>query len=107
ETVDIRVVAATHRDLPQMITEGKFREDLYYRLNVLNIHLPPLRERDEDVVVIARYILRREAEAMRSSIQGFTPEALATIRAYRWPGNVRQLENRIKKALVLADGPLL
>jgi transcriptional regulator with PAS, ATPase and Fis domain len=107
EAVDIWIVAATHRDLPQMIAEGKFREDLYYRLNVLNLHLPPLRERDEDTVVIARYVLKREIEAMRSKVQGFTPEALAAIRAYRWPGNVRQLENRIKKALVLADGPLI
>ncbi|NLY94500.1 MAG: sigma-54-dependent Fis family transcriptional regulator, partial [Myxococcales bacterium] len=107
EAVDIRIVAATHRDLPQRIREGQFREDLYYRLNVVNIHLPPLRERGEDVVMVARYILKREAEALRSPIQGFTPDAIAAIRAYRWPGNVRQLENRIKKALVLSDGPLI
>jgi transcriptional regulator with GAF, ATPase, and Fis domain len=107
ENVDIRIVAATHRDLPQRIADGQFREDLYYRLNVVNLHLPPLRERGEDTVVIARYMLRREADAMRSTIQGFTPDALAAIRAHRWPGNVRQLENRIKKALVLSDGPLV
>jgi DNA-binding NtrC family response regulator len=101
------VVAATHRDLPRMIAEGTFREDLYYRLNVVNLHLPALRERGEDVVVIARYVLRREADAMHSPIRGFTPDALAAIRAHRWPGNVRQLENRIKKALVLSDGPLI
>jgi DNA-binding NtrC family response regulator len=107
ETVDIRVVAATHRDLPQMILDGHFREDLYYRLNVVNLHLPPLRERGEDTIVIARFLLKREAEAMSSSLQGFTPDALAAIRAHRWPGNVRQLENRIKKAIVLTDGPLI
>ena len=107
EAVDIRVVAATHRDLPKMIEEGSFREDLYYRLNVVNLHLPPLRERGEDTVVIARYLLKRESETLNPGITGFTPEAIAAIRAYRWPGNVRQLENRLKKALVLSDGPLI
>ena len=107
EPVDIRIVAATHRDLPKMIEEGTFREDLYYRLNVVNLHLPPLRERGEDTVVIARYLLKREAETLNPAITGFTPEAIAAIRAYRWPGNVRQLENRLKKALVLSDGPLI
>src|SRR5690554_3923750 len=107
EAVDIRVVAATHRNLPKMIEEGSFREDLYYRLNVVNLHLPPLRERGEDTVVIARYLLKRESETLNPGITGFTPEAIAAIRAYRWPGNVRQLENRLKKALVLSDGPLI
>ena len=103
EHVDIRVVAATHRDLKKMVEEGSFREDLYYRLNVVQLHLPPLRDRGEDVVVIATYLLRKYAEEYASKVNGFTKKGLAALRKYGWPGNVRQLENRIKRALVLAE----
>jgi transcriptional regulator with GAF, ATPase, and Fis domain len=104
EAVDIRVVAATHRNLEQMVKEGTFREDLYYRLNVVQIHLPPLRERGEDVVVIANYLLKKYTDEQKLTIKGFSPKALVAMRRYPWPGNVRQLENRLKRAVVLCDG---
>ncbi len=107
ESVDIRIVAATNRDLAQGIREGTFREDLFYRLNVVNLHLPPLRERGEDVIVIAKFLLKRYAQEFDSKVKGFTPQALAVMRAYEWPGNIRQLENRIKKAIVLSDKTLI
>jgi transcriptional regulator with PAS, ATPase and Fis domain len=107
EAVDIRIIAATNRNLEEAIAEGAFREDLFYRLNVVNIHLPPLRERDEDIMVIARYILQREAEGYGINVRGFSPNAAIAIRKHNWPGNIRQLENHIKKAVVLADKPML
>ena len=107
EKVDIRVVAATNRILEEEIKGGRFREDLYYRLNVVNIWLPPLRDRGDDVLIIAKALLSKYAEELHSPVQGFTPQALASIRKNNWPGNIRQLENRIKKALVLCDKTLL
>jgi transcriptional regulator with GAF, ATPase, and Fis domain len=107
EKVDIRVVAATNRVLEDEIREGRFREDLYYRLNVVTLFLPPLRERGDDVLIIAKALLSKHAEEMRSHVQGFTPQALAAIKKFNWPGNIRQLENRLKKALVLCDRTLL
>jgi len=107
EKVDIRVLAATHRDLETMVKATSFREDLYYRLNVVNLHLPPLRERGEDVIVIAKVLLARFAAEMSSKVRGFTPSALTAMRRHPFPGNIRELENRLKKAIVLADGPLL
>jgi transcriptional regulator with GAF, ATPase, and Fis domain len=107
ERVDIRVIAATNRDLEEEIRKGTFREDLYYRLNVVNIYLPPLRERADDVVVIAKLLLQKYAQELGSQVRGFTPNALIAIKKYDWPGNVRQLENRIKKALVLCDKSLI
>jgi transcriptional regulator with GAF, ATPase, and Fis domain len=107
ERVDIRVLAATNRHLEREIREGRFREDLYYRLNVVEIGLPPLRERGEDLVLIARYLLAREVREQGRAITGFSRACVAALRAYGWPGNVRQLENRVKKAVVLAEGPLV
>jgi len=107
EKVDIRIVAATNRVLEEEIKRGSFREDLYYRLNVVNIFLPPLRERGDDVVVLAKALLSKHAEELRSQVQGFTPQALAAIRKHNWPGNIRQLENRIKKALVMCERSVL
>ncbi|MBZ0116109.1 MAG: sigma-54 dependent transcriptional regulator, partial [Sandaracinaceae bacterium] len=107
ERVDIRVIAATNRDLEEEIKRGGFREDLYYRLNVVNIHLPPLRERGDDVVVLAKYLLSRFSEEFGAKVKGFTPNALVAIKKYDWPGNVRQLENRLKKAIVLCDKTLV
>ena len=101
------MLAATNRVLEEEIKAGRFREDLYYRLNVVNIFLPPLRERGDDVLVIAKALLSKYAAEMSSSVQGFTPPALAAIKKFPWPGNIRQLENRIKKALVLCDRNLL
>ena len=107
EKVDIRVVAATNRVLEEEIRAGRFREDLYYRLNVVNIYLPALRERGDDVLIIARALLSQHALELNPRVQGLTPQALAGIKKNSWPGNVRQLENRIKKALVLCDKTLL
>ncbi|HZY02318.1 MAG TPA: sigma 54-interacting transcriptional regulator [Anaeromyxobacteraceae bacterium] len=107
EPVDIRVVAATNKVLEEEIARGAFREDLYYRLNVVSIHLPPLRERGDDVAVIARYFLQRYAREYASRARSFAPAALVAMRKYRWPGNIRELENRVKKAVVLAEGPLV
>lgn len=107
EKVDIRIVAATNRDLEQEMKKGNFREDLFYRLNVINIRLPALRDRGDDVQVIAKYILAKYAAEYQSEVKGFTPNALIAIRKYGWPGNVRQLENRIKKAIVMTDKTLV
>jgi len=107
ESVDIRVVAATNRELETEIKQGNFREDLFYRLNVVNLHLPPLRERGDDVVVIAKFLLGKYAREYEANVKGFTPGALEAMQRYDWPGNVRQLENRIKKAVVLADKTLV
>ncbi|MFZ5892229.1 MAG: sigma 54-interacting transcriptional regulator [Myxococcota bacterium] len=107
EKCDIRIVAATNRNLDEMIKNGEFREDLYYRLNVVNLWLPPLRERGDDVFIIAKALLSKYAEELNSPVRGFSPLALTAVRKFGWPGNVRQLENRIKKALVLCDKTLL
>ncbi len=107
EKVDIRVVAATNRVLEEEIRAGRFREDLYYRLNVVNIYLPALRERGDDVLIIAKALLSKHAEELGAHVQGFTPQALTAIKKHPWPGNIRQLENRIKKALVLCERSLL
>lgn len=106
--VDIRVVAATNRDLQKEAEEGRFREDLYFRLNVIGIELPPLRERGDDVVLIARYLVGRYAKEFGRDVDpndAFADDAAQSMRRFKWPGNIRQLENQIKKALVLADGP--
>ena len=107
ETVDIRIVAATNRELEEEIKGGRFREDLYYRLNVVNLHLPPLRERGDDIPVIARYLLSRYCKEYDSRVKGFSPNAAVSIKKYGWPGNIRELENRLKKAIVLAEGNLI
>jgi transcriptional regulator with GAF, ATPase, and Fis domain len=107
ESCDIRVVAATNRNLEEMIKTGEFREDLYYRLNVVNLWLPPLRDRGEDVFIIAKALLSKYADELGAPVRGFSPAALTAIRKYPWPGNIRQLENRLKKALVLCDKNLL
>ena len=107
EEVDIRILAATNRDLAAEIEKGSFREDLFYRLRVVAIHLPPLREREDDSVMIAKYLLKKYATQQESHVRGFTPHAIEAIRKYAWPGNIRQLENRIKKALVLCDKGLI
>jgi transcriptional regulator with GAF, ATPase, and Fis domain len=107
EAVDIRIIAATNRDLEREIAGGGFREDLYYRLNVVNVHLPPLRDRGDDVLVIARYLLSRFAREYDSKVRGLSPNATVAIRKHSWPGNIRELENRIKKAIVLCDSTVI
>ncbi|RMP20795.1 Sigma-54 dependent transcriptional regulator [Pseudomonas syringae pv. delphinii] len=100
--VNVRIIAATHRNLSQAVVDGAFREDLYYRLNVLNLTVPPLRMRREDVPVLAQHFLDRCARSLRKSVQGISPEALDILCAYHWPGNVRELENIIERATNLA-----
>jgi transcriptional regulator with GAF, ATPase, and Fis domain len=107
EAVDIRVVAATNKVLEEEIRRGAFREDLYYRLNVVAIELPPLRERGDDVVALARYFLQQYAREFSARVRAFTPGALVALRHHHWPGNVRELENRVKKAVVLAEKALV
>jgi two-component system response regulator HydG len=103
--VDVRLVSATHRDLARMVSEGRFREDLYYRLDVVPLRLPPLRERPGDVEELARTFLARAAPRLGRKVTGFSPEAMELLRRHRWPGNVRELQNLIEQALVFADGP--
>ena len=107
ERVDIRVVAATNRDLEAAVREGEFREDLFYRLNVVMMRLPPLRERGNDIVLIANYLIRKIGAELNLAERSLSAEATAALTKYAWPGNIRQLENRLKKALVLADGDRL
>ena len=102
--VDVRVIAATNRDLSREVKEGKFREDLYYRLNVVPIHLPPLRERREDVALLAHHFLSNFAKENGKEIHGFSPDAMATLTRYDWPGNVRELENAVERMVVMARG---
>ena len=102
--VDVRVICATHRDLPELIQAGQFREDLYYRINEATIKVPPLRERQGDDLLLARALLERFATQLKRPIKGFTPQAIEAIEAYGWPGNVRELENRVKRAVIMADG---
>ncbi|HVY44350.1 MAG TPA: sigma-54 dependent transcriptional regulator [Minicystis sp.] len=103
-TVDVRLLAATNRDLAADVQEGRFREDLYYRLNVVQIDMPPLRLRETDVLLLANHFLRKFAADNHRPIQGFSDQARAKIVAHRWPGNVRELENAIERAVVLCDG---
>ena len=105
--LDVRVVAATNVRLREAITAGKLREDLYYRLNVLTLHLPALRERDGDAEVLATYFLRQIAHELGREMRGFTPAAMAMMLGYPWPGNVRELIAILRRAVVLADGPLI
>jgi DNA-binding NtrC family response regulator len=105
--VDVRVIAATNRDLEQQVRDGKFREDLYYRLNVLRIAMPPLRERGDDVVLLAEHYARVFSKDFRKPIRGLTNDARRALTAYSWPGNVRELRNVVERAVLLADGPNL
>jgi two-component system, NtrC family, response regulator len=102
--VDVRIVCATHRDLNQMITDKSFRDDLYYRLAEVPVHIPKLSERNGDAVLLAKHFLNRFAREMNPSIKGFAASALTAIDQWGWPGNVRELENRVKRAVIMAEG---
>jgi two-component system NtrC family response regulator len=104
--VDVRIVCATNQDLDRMMAEGRFREDLFYRLNEVTVRVPPLRERLGDAVFLGSFYLRRFAAEYGRPVRGFSSAALRAIQAHQWPGNVRELENRIKRAVVMSDGPL-
>jgi formate hydrogenlyase transcriptional activator len=105
--VDVRIIAATNRNLPQDVTEGRFREDLYYRLSVFPIHVPPLRERREDIPGLIEFFVEEFAKAMGKSIDAVARSSLQTLCGYSWPGNIRELRNAIERAMILAHGPTL
>ena len=105
--VDVRIIAATNRDLADLVKEGRFREDLFYRLNVVRIGLPPLRERREDIPVLAHHFFQKFSRGSTRPITGFVPGTLALLQRYHWPGNVRELENAIERAVSLSHGPLV
>jgi two-component system response regulator HydG len=102
--VDVRVVVATNKDLRTEVKDGRFRQDLYFRLNVVNLRIPPLRERLDDILPLARFFLNRYAVDFKKRVSGFSPEAIEKIRRYSWPGNVRELQNSIERAVLLSDG---
>jgi transcriptional regulator with GAF, ATPase, and Fis domain len=105
--VDIRIVAASNKNLQEEAREGRFREDLYYRLNVVKVGLPPLRDRGNDVEQIGRWLLQKYAKELSSKVKSFSKDAIKAMKRYEWPGNIRELENRIKKAIVFADGTVI
>jgi DNA-binding NtrC family response regulator len=105
--VDVRIVAASNRNLPEMVKKGEFREDLYHRLDVVQIHLPPLRERKDDLPALAGYFIQKYNREMGASVQGVSPLVLEAMKAYDWPGNIRQLRNAIERAMLFADGDTL
>jgi two-component system NtrC family response regulator len=105
--VDARIIAATNIDVEKAIEGGGFREDLYYRIGVITINLPPLRERGDDIILLANLFLQRYSEGFRKRIRGFSAAALEALRRHSWPGNVRELENKVKRAVVLAEMPIV
>lgn len=107
EPIDVRLVAATAQDLKAAIGAGRFREDLYYRLNVVPIHIPPLRDRKEDIPLLGAYFIGRYSRMLGKAVEGFSPEALRFLSAGRWEGNIRQLENIVERAVVMTDDPVI
>jgi transcriptional regulator with GAF, ATPase, and Fis domain len=105
--VDVRVIAASNRDLAQAILAGRFREDLFYRLNVFPIHLPPLRERSEDIPALVQTFVEEFSKALGKTIESVPRSAIASLQRYPWPGNVRELRNVVERAVILCDGPAL
>lgn len=104
---DVRTIASTNRDLAGMIAAGTFREDLYYRLSVVNIHMPPLRERPDDIPLLVEHFARQQAVALKKNVPSIAPDAIDLLRTYPWPGNVRELENVVERAMIMLDGPVL
>ena len=102
-----RLIFATHQDLAKLVAEGKFRQDLYYRINVMRIDSPPLQERTEDIPLIARHFMRHYADVFQKPMDGIEPEALEMLQSYSWPGNVRELENVMQRAIILAPGRMV
>jgi two-component system, NtrC family, response regulator HydG len=107
QKVDVRIITATNRDLEKMVREGRFRDDLYYRLNVVQLVMPPLRERLEDLLVLADFFLKRYGERNRRGVLSLAPETLQALRDYSWPGNIRELENVIERGVIVCQGDVL
>jgi DNA-binding NtrC family response regulator len=105
--VDVRLIAASNRDLAKAVADGVLREDLYYRLNVIPIHMPPLRERIEDIPLLVAHFIARITHDVGKSVRGISPESLAILERYHWPGNIRELENIVERAIVLGSGEIL
>ncbi len=105
--VDVRIIAATNRNLAMMVANGQFREDLFYRLNVVSIEMPPLRDRKEDIIALANSFTHRFAGEVKKHIEGLHPEAIKLLLRYNWPGNIRELENAIERAVLLAEDPFI
>ncbi len=105
--VDVRIVCATNKNLEEMVAEGSFREDLYYRISEIVINIPPLREREGDRTLLARHLLQQYRKEHGNLVTGITPEAIAAIEAYSWPGNIREMENKIRRAVIMSNGKLL
>lgn len=105
--VDVRVIAASNRNLDEMVEKGKFRADLYYRLNILDIHIPPLRERTDDIPLLCDYFLKELSGRLNKEISGFTDKAMTILKSYHWPGNIRQLRNIVERAMILATEPYI
>jgi transcriptional regulator with GAF, ATPase, and Fis domain len=104
QRVDVRMIAATNRDLSAMVASGAFREDLYYRLNVVSVEIPPLRERKEDIIALGMFFTKKFAGELKKKIDGIDPEAQKMLLRYNWPGNIRELENSIERAILLTEG---
>jgi transcriptional regulator with PAS, ATPase and Fis domain len=105
--VDTRFIAASNMDLGEMVKEGRFREDLLFRLNVITIILPPLRERDDDVILLAKHFISELNQDIGRNIESISPDAAAALRAYHWPGNIRELRNMIERVMILEEGPTI
>ncbi|MCX7958436.1 MAG: sigma-54 dependent transcriptional regulator, partial [Deltaproteobacteria bacterium] len=107
EEIDVRIICATNQNLEELVKNKKFRQDLYYRVNVVRFYLPPLRDRGDDIMLIAKYYLNKFRKEYNSPVEGFSVSAVKIINSYSWPGNIRELENRIKKAVILSKHPLI
>ncbi len=105
--VDLRIIAATNIDLEKAVKDGSFRKDLFFRISVINITLPQLKERGDDIVILARSFLTRYSLENGRKLRGFSPDSIATLKSYHWPGNIRELENKIQRAVIMADGPVI
>jgi transcriptional regulator with GAF, ATPase, and Fis domain len=105
--VDVRVIAATNRNLPAMVTAGQFREDLFYRLNVVSVEIPPLRDRKDDIAALTATFVRKFTGEFKRKIEGIAPDAQKMLARYNWPGNIRELENAIERAVLLTEGPVI
>jgi DNA-binding NtrC family response regulator len=105
--VDVRILAATNADLPEIVSSGEFREDLLYRLNTVELHLPPLKERSEDIVTLALHFLERQRARYRNSVEGFAEDGIGALLKHSWPGNVRELEHSVERAVLMAQGELI
>jgi two-component system NtrC family response regulator len=105
--VDVRIIAATNRNLSQMVQEGRFREDLFYRLNVVSVDMPPLRDRKEDIPALAEFFVRRSTNELKKKVDGIDADAQKVLMRHNWPGNIRELENVVERAVLLAEGAMV